>query len=920
MKEGKFRLHKVLATSVIMLFLSGTVSFASHKNYFVKTSVDYGGFGIMSEVVTDDPKGKNTGTGGTGDDSSPYAEEKGGYSYSKVMHYGNISKGGNADNTDGSHLQISFLADRSSPETRLAQYEALKETSDKGLVFSFPGLKAGMNGGYKATSNDYMRASLVSETLTTGLNQALLFIKNNANDDMSSNYSLQLALSKLSYTSEDKSYVVTMGGTKYRIQPATAQKELIPVNNLNVSDYVKITALNGPNGEVYSYFPWRMAKGYYPTQPMYDYVNKGYRENVKGNENEYLTWGQLILQAMLNYDVHGKTEQDFAGDVQTIIGQGLGSDLSRTISSMRNMLGLAPMQELVLNMGARPANYHMGAISNDVRNVSLTMYVLILIISLTFLAFTIIKLILQKMASTTNVIAKTSLMEGIQDIAFVAVALGFFPALFEILLELNYLIVRTFSYSSEYMTAFSILGGKNLAMESMAGFILSTMFLSVDFYINCVYLVRELTLAFLYSISPAIIVSYLWSPQQKQLVFGFFREIVGNIFMQSFHAITMSFFAGYNTANLSNLQALASAYCFIPITQLFRQLILGKSGGFSETTGGKLAGQLANTTTGLQKTGVTYANSKRMIDAQATASMKQAGWSAGGQVAGSLASAGAGAAIGTMIAPGIGTVVGGAIGGLVSSAGSAVGAMSANKEIGKASLKNSESEAKMGLAELGMGLGVSAYDGAGAGMVNSGLATLNKSAENRGKADALYNPNNPGGFGDASLKYGAGAFMGTAGGAMAGGINRMASEHMRNQPQTYGPVNDKANSLHGLNELKANHVHEFRNFNQARNEVDMITTIKMDELKNNNQFAELNEAYNLYRNRDASPQGKIDWAKKSNETGILAMAENLSGQLELKLDTARSGFVGMRTDVLGEKYFKVDESQSRRKVDTYGDK
>lgn len=926
MKEGKFRLHKVLATSALMLLLSTTASFAGHKNYFIKTSVDYGGFGLMSEVVTDDPKGKNTGTGLVTEQTSPYAEEKAGYSYQKVMHYGNISKGGNVDDKNAGYLQISFLKDRRNPTVRTLQYHDLQEQSTKGLVFSFPGLRPDMNGGYQATSNDYMRASLVSDTLTTGLNQALLFIKNNAKDDMSSNYALQLALAKLSYTSENKLYTATMGGTKFTIQPAKATKELIPVNNLETSDYVKISTTDDNGREVYSYFPWRMAKGYRSGQPMHEKVNDVYRSNVQENENEYLTWGQLILQAMLNYDIHGKTEQDYASDVQTVIGQGLGSDLSRTISSVRNQLGLAPMQELVLNMGARPANYHMGVMPSGIRDVSMTIYTLNLIISLTFLAFMIIKLIHQKMVSTTNVIARTSLMEGIKDIAFVAVMLGFFAPMFEVLLELNYLIVRTFSYSSEYMTAFSILGGKTLAMESMAGFILSTMFLSVDLFLNFTYMVRSIVVSFLYALAPIIIVSYLWSPQQKQLVFGFFRELVGNIFMQSFHAITMTFFSGYNTTNLSSLEALTSAYCFIPITQLFRSLILGNHGGFSDKIGGKLAGQVANTTMSLNKAGMTYRHSKDMLETQQKANLQANAISATGQVAGTALSLGAGAKIGaglgTMIGGPIGTAVGGvvgaSIGGLVSAGASAIGTASAQREIGQKQLEISKDQIGMGLAEVGLGMGLSSFDADG-GMMRAGLQDVEKGAKTRGEADARYDQNSLTGFGKASVYAGLASGVAVAGNAIERG-GQAYERSLPKPPTTYGD-RTVMNKLHSepknaMSEITANHVHEVRNFNQSRGEFEMVTKIKQDTMAKD--FPMVHEAYQAYKQRGVDADGAKEWARISNETGIKEMAFGIGQRLELLMDQRRSGFIGMETNMVNnveQKMFVVDSEQSRRKID-----
>lgn len=925
-KNNKSGLFKALVVSGFLLVTTTFNSYAGHRNYFIKTTIDYSGFGIMSEVLTDDATGKNTGTGG---DDSEYMEEKNGYNYSKVKHFGNICKNTQYTDSNTNYLTINFMSNRDDEIKRKEQYKELEGMSNDALVFSFPGLKGEMNGGYSATSNDYTRASVVAETLTTSLNQALLFIRNNASQNIVNNHSLHLALAKMSYTSElDRvgSYVIKIGGngnsTQYKLSKADSSsskvvKELIPVNGLNYSDYVKIEVLDGDNQGNYSYFPYRMAKGYYPNQPLHEYVTSKYRDNVQGNENEYLAWGHLILQAMLNRDTQGTAEQDYASDIQTIIGQGLGSDLSRTISSVRNGLGLSSMSELVLNMGARPANYHMGVMAYTMRNISMTVYIVNLIISLLALGFMIIRLIHQKMLATTNIIAKTSLMEGLKDIIVVAVMLGFFAPLFEVLLELNYLIVRTFSYSSEYMNSFSILGGKALAMESMAGFIMSSMFLSIDMYINFVYVVRELVVSFLYAIAPIMIVSYLWSPNQKNMVFSYYRELIGNVFMQSFHAITMTFFSGYNVTNMSTLQALASAYCFIPITQLFRQLVIGNQGGFSEKLGGKLAGQVATSMTGMQKAGMQYKQSKEMLETQQKANMTQSVWSVGGAGAGAIAGAG----IGTMIAGPLGTVVGGAIGGIISGATSAIGTMEAQKEIGKTQLKHSEQQMGMGLAELGIGMGISSFDSAGDRMVQTGLAGVQEGAKNRGQADARYNPNNLGGYGTASYYAGGAVGVEAFGKEAVGSIKEANREHKKNlKPpvKTYGDITEMS-ALPGLNCVQANHVHDVRNFNHTKGEFEMITNIKTNDLKNK-EHADLSNIYNAYKNRNASNADKAKWQSISNETGIKEIAEGLGGRLEFLMDVKRSGFIGeMSTHVdtsgIERKFFKLDLEQSRKKVD-----
>lgn len=748
-----FIAKSLMISSTIVSSLAIT-SLAGHKNYYLKTTVDYGGFGLLHEVVTDD----GNGGGGTNDE---YAEESLGYNYSKIKHYGNVCNKP-YDTNKTTHLTVNFNEKRDTPEDRVNQYKDLEGVSDDTLVFSFPGLKG---KSYKATSNDYARASLVGDNLVTGLNQAILFIRNNSKSELVSKHSLHLMLGKLCYTSEltnkETKFEITVGNpsTTFILSSVSSktkniQKELIPLNGLDYSDYVKITVKDGPYKDNYSYFPWRMKKGYYPNDAMANYVGESYTKDAKGADNEYLSWGQLIVQAMLINDVKGASEQDYASDVQTIIGQGLGSDLTATISSVRNLLGLSSMSELVLNMGARPANYHLGVMSKDMHNIALTIYTLNLTISLTFVGFMIVKMIHQKMVATTNVIAKTTLMEGIKDLAFVAVMLGFFAPLFEVLLELNYLIVRTFSYSSEFMASFSALGQKTLSMESMAGFMVSSMFLSIDMYINFVYLVRAITVSFLFAVAPIIIVSYLWSPTQKNMVFGFMRELVGNIFMQSFHAITMTFFCAYNMSNMSTLEAIASAYCFIPITQLFRQLVLGNNGGFSEKTGGKLAGQISTMTMGMQKSAMQAKQSKEMFTAQAKAQAdiataeKNSGFLSGLGNAVTTVGTGivTGAVTGTAVMPGVGTGALAVAGGVSALAGLAMNGFSSNKvadatktamgELGNVQANHADQTLGMGLAELGIGLGVSSFDSAGDRMIASGLSSIQSGAVMKGQAES----------------------------------------------------------------------------------------------------------------------------------------------------------------------------------------
>ena len=760
-----------LATSIAAVAFSNVNSEAA-TTYYIRTLLDEGNFGIISQVVTD--KGE----------TSDLLERDEGVDFSAILDYKNVVKGSGL---------IVDITEKDATKFETA-YSELKNNSNAnmGLLFSFPGLSSSIDPSisYTALSSDMARAELVGNTLSKGLNDALAFIKTYTGREHIDGDGLRHILTELAKTT---SSFTTGGSGTVNAGPSGNKKgfsvfqltgaaqvldgsakpvgdELIPVNGLRYSDYVRISTTNSEGKIVYGYFPWRMQKGYRPTGDgtpgaLEALVGKDYVNVAKDKENMYITWGQLAVQAGVNADLRGENVVDSASDAMTtLIGQGLGSDLTSMIVSVRSMLNLAPIQELILNMGSRASTYHFGVMTNEMYDTAKTVYVLTLIVSLLFLSALITRMVHQKMISTTNIIAKTSLMEGIQDVLFIGVMLAFFPTIFEILLELNYWIVRTFSFSNSYLSAYGLTSSKVLATESLAGFMISSMFLSIDVYINMTYLVRAIIVAFLFAISPIMTVSYAWGPMQKKLYFSYIRELVGNIFMQSFHAITMTFFAGYNSTNMSSMEAIVSTYCFIPVTQMFKQLVIGNT-GFAESIGGKLAGQLTNTASGMHKSNVAMKQSKELFNLTAENNAKSSLASFGAQAIGvasdisasALQNNLANAEIGNLNAGNLNTKTGGSTGkgggsawsGALKSAGinmvgTGVGALttgltekSNQSNLGEMQMKHSMENIGMGLAQAGIGLGVSSFDAAsGNAMVNSGMSSVQQGASQYGQGEA----------------------------------------------------------------------------------------------------------------------------------------------------------------------------------------
>lgn len=793
--SDKLKRNAVLTMLSSFAFLTSfSINSQASTTYYLRVLFDEGSFGLINQVVVDKGEGEF------------HIERENGVNFEKISNYkysvnnestslyvdikGMKEKEGNSntENAPGS-AAASGGSSSSNSNAYYENYKLLLEDTNKkkALTFSFPGITQNIKPEvkYTALSSDAARAELVGNTLVKGLNDALAFIKTYSGGSDISEEGFRIILDRLSArvikVQDSGTYAMNTGGateekkgfTIYRIKNGDdevkwsdkeglkVKDELTPVNGLRYSDYIVLgTTVNGKGTpKVYGYFPWRMAKGYYDDQPLANIVGKEYVEAAKGDflENKYLTWSQLVTQAGVNADYRGADNTDVSSDTMTLIGKGLGSDFTNAISSMRSMLNLSPIQELILNMGGRTASHHMGALTNNMYDTAKSVYALVLAVSLLILCVTVVNAIHNKILSTTNIVAKVTFMEKIQDLAVVAIMLAVFPSLFELMLEVNFWVVRTFSFSSEYLAAYGITGNKVLATESLAGAMISSMFLSIDTYINMTYLVRSIVLAFLFAISPLVTVLYPLGPTQKKMYIGFLREVVGTIFMQSFHAITMCFFAGYNSTNISSMEALVSAYCFIPITQLFKQFVIGHT-GFAESVGGKLAGQLVNTASGMQKAGVMAKQSQELLNQEAKNARNSAIWNGVSQATSLVADTAGGALAGNVMAKEIGNsgnkgsggkpsglggnLKGAAVGAAFNIGGAAIGgAMTGfaekhnRNELGKLQMEHSMENIGLGLAQAGVGLGVSSFDsGVGGGMINSGMSTVQEGAKQYGQS------------------------------------------------------------------------------------------------------------------------------------------------------------------------------------------
>lgn len=983
----KKNVSKMIKTGAFVTFLS-TLTFLTSfsvesqatSTYYIRVLFDEGSFGLVNQIIPDKGEGKEP------------IERAEGVNFSNISDYNDAV-------TKSKNSLISNIKNKN-PETTDQDYKTVLENTDdnRALTFSFPGITQATDSTskYTAMSSDSARAELVGNTLTKGANDALAFIRTYTKAEHIGAEGLRIVADKLGAraikvqsTGSDvfntgNATATPKGFSIYKItgpdqtavwsdkKDLKVGDELIPVNGLKYDDYVAIgTTANGAGtAKVYGYFPWRMEKGYHSEQILADLVGEEYVEKAekldkdkKPNENKYITWAQLFIQAGVNADVRGTTSVDSASDTMTLIGQGLGADFTNALTSMRSMLSLSPIQELILNMGGRASTHYLGAMTQDMFQTAKSVYVLVLIVSMLILSMVVINTIQTKMLSTANIVARVSFMEKLQDLIVVGVMLAIFPSVFELLLELNFWIVKTFSFSSSYLQAYGITGNKIIATESLAGAMISSMFLGVDAYINMTYLVRSIALAFLFAISPFVTVLYPNGPMQKKMFIAFLREVVGTIFMQSFHALTMCFFAGYNTTNMSAMEALVSTYCFIPLTQLFKQFVIGYS-GFAESVGGKLAGQLTNTASGIHKSGVMMKQTKEMMDMQAqnakntsianfgaqmlgittdiagsalqgsisskeigssaiSGAMKGASKSGGSAVGSTLKSAGASLAVG-----GIGALTGGLATGLTEKIN--------RNEMGKMQMEHSMQNIGMGLAQTGVGLGLSSYDaGAGSSMINGGIGTIQAGAKQAGESESNT------GAGGANLAWSAGidTFSYYGGRALGGSLkNAVKYNTARNEELSRLEQQAMIEKRRGLDVDGSNAYNNTSNYlgmksaqpggfsesnpspiakieahaNNTDSSTIVLNPANLKNASSDDALANLGNVFDKYKDAN-NPEVKQAWEKASREYGVsqtIAPSMTSDGKIAIVLDkVSRHGF---EVDSSGKTYTSSESLNSKK--------
>lgn len=471
------------------------------------------------------------------------------------------------------------------------------EVGEDIAVFSFTPVEQGeAYGGKKkndANKDDIDRAYAIRDTLLPGLNDALFIL--NGNRQFESTKQMMAMAEKLTGVGVDAGATTIKGKDKDGKEAdyvVTYKKRGYPEENLTdyrrntlgvtESDFVKIKA---PDGEIYE-FVYRMPKGYVAKTKNGDvkWDNRVYSSDYDySGDAKYITWHMLVYQANYALFTNGwtmtkaheikdtnKVEEFFVGLLQS------------TLNGLRNLLGLYSLNELIYNDGIRGSSAWVHGTMPESWHQNVVKYHMVFqAFAWTLISLAVVKSLIQRNLATINPGMRVSLIEQIQNLLLTGFILS---SIFPIIAMFMYLNVKVVDVFGSLSPDFGDFQGLNNYSNWLAGMILQCFYFVVTLYLNFVYIMRSITLAILIAMAPLFVVTIAFGGQWKQLFGVWMKELLANIFLQSFHAFILAFFVT-TTVSSRGIESMVLAFAMIPLTEFFRSMVMGQAGGMAHQLG-----------------------------------------------------------------------------------------------------------------------------------------------------------------------------------------------------------------------------------------------------------------------------------------------------------------------------------------------
>lgn len=305
--------------------------------------------------------------------------------------------------------------------------------------------------------------------------------------------------------------------------------------------------------------------------------NTATETKVTAKEVEFLKLTDLIRHALVKAAA-GETGQGKMNVIEKIIYT--ICDVILTV--FESALGLCNLEELIYNSAdmngevTARSNYHLGMYPSEWIPLITVVFAFVGVISVSSLAIAILRVFGKLTFDSMNVGKRYSLKEDISKILKTIGIMLLFKIGIEALAMINYAFVKAV-YTGLGDSSINFLDVNSMGGSILANIVVRIIMVFTAFYINVVYVVRAVNLALLTALAPAFVVSLAFG---KDDMFGMYvKEIVGNIFLQSFHAIVLLFIL--KAQSLVMAQSVRSIFTvviitlsIVPITKVFKDMVM----------------------------------------------------------------------------------------------------------------------------------------------------------------------------------------------------------------------------------------------------------------------------------------------------------------------------------------------------------
>lgn len=470
-----------------------------------------------------------------------------------------------------------------------AAYQShMGDTVDKDnppLFFTFPpkARKRGKDDIEQPIGSDAKRASEIANILVPSLNKLVY-------DMLYYNEGLK----KFRDTKHFMQYLSEVAGLKQvdRVSESPTNDTDVPLGNNGSS--LKVGSINdakNKDSRKYVILDTKEGKKYYIFEAIKGYktpiLEDGSPSYLVDSGNQWsdvdtLNIGDIAFQA-LTYASKGIYSSNI-NEVKNpgVLERKVVEFLSSSLISLQSSLGLYTMEELVFSEGDRTpvaGNWVKGAVRTEWMEKGIGFYMIFTAIALSFCGIAFMRLLFKRILSASNPMMQFTFKQAIIEFLSAMIFMGLCLPAINLLLDINYKLAQLFR--ATVPSGVSYITGIGGEVTTIGGLAISFIWFVITIILNAQFLIRAIMIAFLIAIAPFAIMSITVQDGKREMFNNWGKELIANIFLQSFQAFVLSFFLNLNNSGRT-MESIIISLSILPLSNFFKSLIMGRSGaGFS---------------------------------------------------------------------------------------------------------------------------------------------------------------------------------------------------------------------------------------------------------------------------------------------------------------------------------------------------